>query len=310
MAKRPKYKQRNGGMSIDSLASSRPVGQVFTSGGKYYQSYPDPASPTGYTLKTWSDTEPESFAPINEPYSVSEQKDREDATRVASETGRETMRLNDSLIKQRAAQIKYDDARLRQEGRIAEADRKLKRELAQMDNDLHWAQLGKGMIDTGASLSGPADPFSFSDAAQGYQSSGLLPKAFERLSKNQYTPVNGQFGAQPAPLNLGSLMARLSGQPYAATVAPGTLPGQASAGGQVNNAAGGISDQDRINASYGALLPVAMNPNGVSGQAWSSLDMNDQKAALNGIGKLGFAPDQWLRMLTRSHPTQGSVLAA
>lgn len=150
------------------------------------------------------------------------------------------------------------------------------------------------VLKTGASLSGPENYFEAADFSRGVQQRGELPKFLEDLrSTGAAGLATGPYTQQPTPLTLGSLTARLTGQPSTASAATGS-------GNQDDEAARALA----------AVTEIGMRPNKIAPMGIESLQPGEQKALASGLGKSGFYAPDWLAQYRQGGLGFGSFGAA
>jgi hypothetical protein len=141
------------------------------------------------------------------------------------------------------------------------------------------ASTGLDVLKTGASLSGPENYFEAADFARGVQQRGDVPKFLEDLrSTGAPELATGPYSQQPTPLTLGSLTARLTGQPSTAS--------STSAGGNAT---------DEAARALAAVTEIGMRPNKIAPMGIETLQPGEQKALASGLGKAGFYTPDWLQ---------------
>ena len=175
------------------------------------------------------------------------------------------------------AQVDLAKSRLAFDERASERDFGQRQREFGVNTGLAQAGLAKGMIDTAANLSGPANVFEAYDLNRGYGSMQETPAFLSALRNNTALRAFGAQGGAPDPKTLDSLMAKMS-PGYASSPEARTTENALAAAGDVALAGG---------HKVGAGVLESLNEDEVS-------------SLLSGIGKSGFNRGAFLSDWRRS----------
>lgn len=151
------------------------------------------------------------------------------------------------------------------------------------------ATTGLDYLKTAASLSGADNVFEAADFARGVRQRGEVPQFLKELQSSAGAQLSGgAYSAQPTPLTIDTLKARLTGGNGGAST--------------------GTSQEDEAARALAAVTQIGMNPNKVRGV--ENLLPTEQKILGSGLRKAGFNEDDWLAQYKQGGAGFGTFGAA
>ena len=283
------------------------VGQYFVGpDGSTMQIYPDPASPSGYTLKKIDKSGAVSYQigpSPNDPAAASRwfKETPEGQALAAAQKG--LAEQNKWNRNQQEGALDLQREQLAEQKRQAMVNAKSQEERDRVEA---WykgqlvqnarAQLGLQTLQLGASLRGPRDWLAYQEAAGGARANPYLNQgvaSWADASSNRMTGQGSWNGGAPQRMDLNALAGDFGGG--------GGGGGNDYPGGANWFTGGGVNKNDTV----GALNSIAMNPHKAHTGWWSSLNPSQQQMAIGAWEKSGHDPDTVLARLAAGRVSQG-----
>lgn len=289
------------------------IGQTFVdSKGVAWVVYPDPNSPSGYTLKRTdangtsfqvgpSPTDPYAGTAAfeNSPYgrrltaaeAAAAKQNEFNQGITTRQVGVQEAQQQANAANQRALVQQAKDALAwqREQGRAQQA---LAERTQAQQFQLGQGNLGLNTLQLGSNLRGARDIFAYDRAAAGASSNPLLSSAVSTwadMTNNRPTGMGSWQGGNPERMTLGALANDFGGFGLGAT------PGSVSATN------GGGKEQ-----TLRALDEIARNPQQAHTNWWASLNPEQQQMAVGGWEELGHQPTVVLSRLNAGRVGQST----
>lgn len=289
------------------------LGQTFTGpDGAVYETYQDPASPTGYTTKR-VDANGVSFRPGSGPVNTAAAQEAYERSPQAqamqtylsgvaenNEFNRnlqtDTLALNRDKLKQDWQIAKLNARTKAEELAVDKAYKEALIENARAELGLKQANLGLDTLKLGSTLRGPRDYFFYGEAAAGARQNPALQAgvaSWADMQRRTPTGLGAWGGGEPERMNLQALAQDFGGGWFGAT--PGS-------GMTVSNTQSGNVNP---NTTLSYFNEIGKSPNRVAPGWFESLDKTQRDLFLGGLDYLGHDADTWMQRYEGTRPNQG-----